>query len=126
MGGIRHIAGISFLQYGINWVAQFSDDLNITLNDSGQYKCCLYDSRDGSEFPFKTVSAAKVFARRRRHGRSIEEHERAELLQSTRERMGWDVKTAAEKLGVSPRTVEAWFSGARPVPKMLNFALKGM
>jgi len=124
--GIRQISGINFLQDTGSWVAQVSDNIIITLNDYGDYKCHLTDLRDGSKFPFKTVAAAKVFAKRRRHGRTINEHNRAELLQSIREKMGWNIKEIAKRLGVSPRTIEAWFSGTRPVPKMVSLALKSM
>lgn len=112
--GIKHISEIQF-HNGTGRVGQ----MVISLHPDPETKCLLTDTRDYSSFPFRSVVAAKIFAKRRRHGRTLEEHQRAEILQTTRERMKWGIKDLAEKIGVSPRTVEAYFSGVRVVPERL-------
>jgi len=89
MSGIRQILGVSFVLTGGVWVAMINNVLKITLEDGGENKCVVHDMRDGSDFPFKSVTAAKAFSKRRRHGRTMDEHTRAESLQEHIERFGW-------------------------------------
>jgi transcriptional regulator with XRE-family HTH domain len=30
--------------------------------------------------------------------------------------LGWDQRFLADRLGINPRTIERWYSGAQPVP----------
>lgn len=115
MGGIKQISGVWFKSRPGAWIGEVGD-LTFSLNPDPDTKCLLTDTRDWSSYPFHTVHAAKVFARRRQHGRTFEEHERAELLNSVKEQLRLNVKEIAKRLHVSPRTVEAWSSGVRVVP----------
>lgn len=122
MGGIKKIHGAIFECEDGEYTHRPNTETRITIG--GQAKYTLHDARCGHSFPFDTLAAALAFSRRRRHGRSLEEHRRAELLQGVREMHGWSVADAARALGVSPRTIEAWSSGARAMPRVYGIVLE--
>lgn len=61
-------------------------------------------------------TAAKIFARRRRHGRTFIEHLRAEKLKSEKERLGLTLSAFAERIGKSVQTAKSYLAGRRAVP----------
>ena len=124
MGGLKRIHGALFEWEDGRYIHRPNKETQII--QGGQAKYTLQDAGGGSpEFPFETLAAALAFAKRRRHGRSLEEHQRAELLQAVREKHMWSVAEAAENLGVSSgRTIESWSSGARAMPKVYEIVLR--
>lgn len=115
IGGVKRISGIDFLNNCGEWSATHGP-IKYTLDYTGPHKCTVTDTRDGYLVGFNTVAGAKAFARRRRHGRTIKEHFKAESLQIARESLGLSINGLAGIINVSPRTVESYFSGARAVP----------
>lgn len=112
--GVKQTAGVTFFGENGEWVA-YIGPVRLTLNDSG-YKCTVTDTRDGYFKGFGTVTAAKTFAKRRKHGRSIKEHMIAEKLKATQEMLKLSLEEMAKKISVSPRTLEAYYSGCRAIP----------
>lgn len=113
--GIRQVAGVMFFAENGEWVAN-KGPIKLTLDHYG-YRCTVTDTRNKYFRGFHTVTAAKLFAKRRRHGRTIVEHQRAEKLKAMQERLKVSVGELAKIIGVSPRTVEAYFTGCRAVPE---------
>jgi len=128
MCGIRRISGENFFHDANydSWASNPWNGIYIVLSHGKGTKCFVHDLKTDSKYPFKSVHAAICFGKRLRHGRTLNEHERAEIVQAIREKNGWSVKDLASAIEVSPRTVEAWFSGARAVPKVVVVALNGI
>lgn len=112
--GLKQVAGVSFFGEDGEWVA-YLGPIKLTLNHYS-YKCTATDTRNTYFRGFHTVTAAKLFAKRRRHGRTIVEHQRAEQLKAEQERLNLSLEGIAELIGRSPKTAESYFSGHRAVP----------
>ena len=113
--GFRQVAGVLFQAKNGEWVAMVGP-VKLTLNHYS-YKCTATDTRNTYFRGFHTVTAAKLFAKRRRHGRTIIEHLRAEKLKAAKERLQLSVSGLADRIGVSPKTAESYLSGHRAVPE---------
>jgi len=112
--GLKQVAGVSFFGEGGEWVAYFGP-IKLTLNHFS-YKCTATDTRNTYFRGFHTVTAARIFAKRRKHGRTIIEHFRAEKLKALKERLRLSMSELGELIGVSPKTAESYLSGHRAVP----------
>lgn len=120
--GIRVVSGTTFFAESGKW----SNDIGpvrLTLDDYG-YKSTATDTRNGYFRGFHTIVAAKAFAKRRKHGRTIMEHLRAERLKAMQERLALSLAGLAKKICVSPRTLEAYYSGCRRVPESIDSVIK--
>nr|WP_321399384.1 hypothetical protein [uncultured Desulfobacter sp.] len=115
IGGVKRISGIDFLNHNGRWSATVGD-IKYTMAYDMPYKCQVTDKRDGYSIGFMTVAGAKAFAKRRRHGRTLEEHKLAEKLLCLRDELGLKLSDISNITGKSIRTIEAYFSGARAVP----------
>lgn len=113
--GLKKLAGVMFFAENGKWVANIGP-VKLTLNHYS-YKCTATDTRDGYFRGFHTITAARLFAKRRRHGRTIVEHMRAEKLKAEKERLGLSRRGLAKLIGVSEKTIENYFSGYRAVPE---------
>jgi len=116
--GFRHVAGVWFQAKDGEYSAMVGP-VKLTL-DNYSYKCTAQDTRNTYFRGFHTVTAAKLFAKRRKHGRTIIEHQRAERLKAEKERLGLSLSGFAKLLGKTPKTIESYFSGHRAVPENIN------
>ena len=116
--GLRQVSGVQFFSENGEWVAN-RGPIKLTLDNYG-YKCTAQDTRNTYFRGFHTVTAAKLFARRRRYGRTIIEHQRAEKLKAEKERLGLTLSSLAEKIGKSVQTTKSYLAGRRAVPEGLE------
>ena len=116
--GFRQRAGVLFHAKNGEYSAMVGP-VKLTL-DHYSYKCTAQDTRNTYFRGFHTVTAAKLFARRRRYGRTIIEHQRAEKLKAEKERLGLDLSSLAEKIGKSVQTTKSYLAGRRAVPEGLE------
>lgn len=120
--GMKIVAGVQFFGGIYGYVADIGP-VKLTLNDK-YCRCSVTDTRDGYSIGFNSVTAAKLFAKRRTHGRTIDEHMRAEKLKYEQERNDFSLEEMAEIISVSPRTLEAYYSGRRVIPCEIIDAFK--
>jgi hypothetical protein len=111
--GLRQVAGVMFQAENGNWVAN-RGPIKLTLDHYG-YKCTCQDTRNTYFRGFHTVTAAKLFARHRRHGRTIIEHIRAEKLKAEKERLGFTLSALAEKIGKSVQSTKSYLDRHRVI-----------
>ena len=116
--GFRHVAGVWFQAKDGEYSAMVGP-VKLTLNHYG-YKCTAQDTRNTYFRGFHTVTGAKLFARRRKYGRTIIEHQRAERLKAEKERLGLTLYAFAEKIGKSVQTTKSYLAGRRAVPEGLE------
>jgi|GEM_PF-4242810 len=116
-GGLRGVHDLIFSHDEGDWVA-YVGPTKLTI-DHYSYRCTVTDTRNGYFRGFHTMTAAKAFAKHRAHGRSIVEHQRVEKLKDRQEWLRLSLKEFAEHLGISPRTLEAYYSGCRAVPETI-------
>ena len=112
--GFKQVAGVLFQAKNGQWVSMVGP-VKLTLNHYG-YKCTATDTRNTYFRGFHTVTAAMVFAKRRKHGRTIMEHFRAEKLKAEKERLGLTLSAFSEKIGKSVQTTKSYLAGRRAVP----------
>ena len=82
----RQIVGVLFQAKNGEWISMVGH-IKLTLNHYG-YKCTATGTRNIYFRGFHTVTAARLFAKRRKHGRTFIEHLRAEKLKAEKERLG--------------------------------------
>lgn len=112
--GFRQVAGVLFQAQNGEWVAMVGP-VKLTLDNYG-YKCTATDTRNTYFRGFHTVTAAMLFAKRRKYGRTFIEHLRAEKLKAEKERLGLTPSAFAEKIGKSVQTTKSYLAGRRVVP----------
>lgn len=112
--GLKQVAGVSFFGEDGEWVS-YLGPIKLTLNHYG-YKCTATDTRNTYFRGFHTVTAAMLFAKRRKYGRTFIEHLRAEKLKAEKERLGLTPSAFAEKIGKSVQTTKSYLAGRRVVP----------
>ena len=113
--GIKQVAGQIFEADGNEFIAMIGHvRLSLGYHES---KCYVTDPKTGFSGPFRTVTAAKLFAKRLRHGRSLSEHFKAEALKAKKEELKLSLSGFAKKIGKSPKMVESYFSGHRAIPE---------
>ena len=122
--GFRQVAGVLFQAQNGEWVAMVGP-VKLTLDNYG-YKCTATDTRNTYFRGFHTVTAAMLFAKRRKYGRTFIEHLRAEKLKAEKERLDLTLSAFAEKIGKSVQTTKSYLAGRRVVPTglMEGFGVK--
>lgn len=114
---IRITSGIVFHEENGHSVAMFGHSI-LTLNNFG-YKCTVTDTRNKSFRGFHSITNAKSFMKRKRHGITYMQHLRAEKLKKWKEEHNLSMIKCSSLLDISPKTLESYFSGHRVVPEKL-------
>lgn len=116
--GFRQVAGVLFHAENDKYTAMVGP-VRLTL-DNYSYKCTVQDTRNTYFRGFHTVTGAMLFAKRRRYGRTIIEHQRAEKLKAEKERLGMGLSSFSKKIGKSVQTTKSYLCGRRAVPEGLT------
>lgn len=114
---ISQVSGILFHRKNGHSVAMFGHSI-LTLNNFG-YKCTVTDTRNKSFRGFHSITNAKAFMKRKRHGITYMQHLRAEKLKKWKEEHNLSMIEFSSLLDMSSKTVESYFSGHRVVPEKL-------